>query len=157
MIPLCDICLGNRYMILPLWNAALRCPWQLCAVEYLYWGISDIYKIPSCPVAGQKLHISILYSWNINHFILKLTLAPDAIKQLGDEEPPIFCTWEFFEFEIQSTPVLKGPQPEYDFTSQYVVKVDDFFLHYLQKVRTTYTLKQSSLIFSWFLCFQQFN
>ena len=26
-------------------------------------------------------------------------------------------------------------RPEFDFTSQYIVKVDDFFLHYLQKVR----------------------
>lgn len=25
-------------------------------------------------------------------------------------------------------------RPVYDFTSQYIVKVDDFFLHYLQKV-----------------------
>ena len=25
-------------------------------------------------------------------------------------------------------------RPMFDFTSQYIVKVDDFFLHYLQKV-----------------------
>lgn len=34
-------------------------------------------------------------------------------------------------------------RPEYDFTSQYIVKVDDFFLHYLQRVRLfTYRLCQ---------------
>ena len=26
-------------------------------------------------------------------------------------------------------------RPEFNFTSQYLVRVDDFFLHYLQKVR----------------------
>ncbi|KAJ8302489.1 LOW QUALITY PROTEIN: hypothetical protein KUTeg_018885 [Tegillarca granosa] len=64
-------------------------------------------------------------------------------KQLNDEEPCIFCTWEFFEYEIQATPVLRGPRPEFDFTSQYIVKVDDFFLHYLQKETCTLELHQS--------------
>ncbi|XP_062566792.1 protein fantom-like [Saccostrea cucullata] len=75
--------------------------------------------------------------------VQKVSLSPEAIKLLGDEEALIFCTWEFFEFEIQSTPVLKGPRPEYDFTSQYVVKVDDFFLHYLQRESCTLELHQS--------------
>lgn len=75
-----------------------------------------------------------------------MSLSPEAIKMLGDEEALIFCTWEFFEFEIQSTPVLKGPRPEYDFTSQYVVKVDDFFLHYLQRVSSLFTLYAAGLL-----------
>ncbi|XP_048736763.2 protein fantom-like isoform X2 [Ostrea edulis] len=75
--------------------------------------------------------------------VQKVSLSPEAIKLLGDEEALVFCTWEFFEFEIQSTPVLKGPRPEYDFTSQYVVKVDDFFLHYLQRESCTLELHQS--------------
>uniref|UniRef100_K1QMS1 Protein fantom n=1 Tax=Magallana gigas TaxID=29159 RepID=K1QMS1_MAGGI len=78
-----------------------------------------------------------------NLFEIHVSLSPEAIKLLGDEEALIFCTWEFFEFEIQSTPVLKGPRPEYDFTSQYVVKVDDFFLHYLQRESCTLELHQS--------------
>ncbi|XP_046557106.1 protein fantom-like isoform X4 [Haliotis rubra] len=75
--------------------------------------------------------------------INKVNLSNDAIRALGDEEPSIFCTWEFFEFEIQSTPVVRGPRSEYNFTSQYVVKVDDFFLHYLQKDSCTLELHQS--------------
>jgi len=31
-------------------------------------------------------------------------------------------------------------RPEFDFTSQYIIKVDDFFLHYLQKVTIIYCL-----------------
>ncbi|XP_046328978.2 protein fantom-like isoform X7 [Haliotis rufescens] len=75
--------------------------------------------------------------------INKVSLSNDALRALGDEEPSIFCTWEFFEFEIQSTPVNRGPRSEYNFTSQYVVKVDDFFLHYLQKDSCTLELHQS--------------
>nr|KAG5707913.1 hypothetical protein BaRGS_031644 [Batillaria attramentaria] len=75
--------------------------------------------------------------------IQKVNLSEDAIRHIGDEEPAVFCTWEFFEFEIQSTPVLRGSRPAFDFTSQYVVKVDDFFLHYLQKQTCTLELHQS--------------
>ncbi|XP_060591570.1 protein fantom-like isoform X2 [Ruditapes philippinarum] len=75
--------------------------------------------------------------------VTKLSLSSEAIRLLGDEEPSLFCTWEFFEYEIQSTPVMRGSNPEFDFTSQYVVKVDDFFLHYLQKESCTLELHQS--------------
>ncbi|XP_052817311.1 protein fantom-like isoform X2 [Mya arenaria] len=75
--------------------------------------------------------------------VTKATLSSDALRLLGDEEPSLFCTWEFFEYEIQSTPVVRGGRPEFDFTSQYIVKVDDFFLHYLQKESCTLELHQS--------------
>ena len=73
----------------------------------------------------------------------KVNLSDDGLKIIGDEEPSLFCTWEFFEFEIQSTPVVRGAKPEYDFTSQYIVKVDDFFLHYLQRESCTLEMHQS--------------
>ncbi|XP_076449555.1 protein fantom-like isoform X2 [Babylonia areolata] len=75
--------------------------------------------------------------------ITKVSLSEDAVRHIGDEEPSLFCTWEFFEFEIQSTPVVRGSRPMYDFTSQYIVKVDDFFLHYLQKQTCTLELHQT--------------
>ncbi|XP_052231915.1 protein fantom-like isoform X2 [Dreissena polymorpha] len=75
--------------------------------------------------------------------VSKVMLSNDATRLLGDEEPSLFCTWEFFEYEIQSTPVIRGSRPEFDFTSQYIVKVDDFFLHYLQKDSCTLELHQS--------------
>ncbi|KAH9499089.1 Protein fantom, partial [Bulinus truncatus] len=73
----------------------------------------------------------------------KITLSKDALEKIGDEEPNLFCTWEFFEFEIQSTPVVRGARPIFDFTSQYIVRVDDFFLHYLQKDSCTLEVHQS--------------
>ncbi|KAM9495440.1 protein fantom isoform 2-T2 [Clarias gariepinus] len=57
--------------------------------------------------------------------------SSDALGSLGDKEPTTFCTYAFYDFELQSTAVVRGQQPDYDFTSQYLVKVDDLFLHYI--------------------------
>ena len=38
---------------------------------------------------------------------------------------------------------MKGQKVDYNFTSQYIVKVDDFFLHYLKKKTTTIELHQA--------------
>ncbi|XP_069757688.1 protein fantom isoform X2 [Narcine bancroftii] len=65
--------------------------------------------------------------------INKVVFSPEAIKVFGEQEPATFCTYAFYDFELQSTPVIHGLQPVFDFTSQYVVQVDDFFLQYLQK------------------------
>ncbi|XP_078365018.1 protein fantom-like isoform X2 [Oculina patagonica] len=68
--------------------------------------------------------------------IEKVIFSQEAIKEFEDDEPVTFVTYEFFEHELQTTPVVKGTRPEFNFTSQYLVRVDDFFLHYLQKEST---------------------
>lgn len=70
-------------------------------------------------------------------------MSEEALRILKESDPSTFCTIEFFEHELQTTPIVKGSRPEYNFTSQYVVKVDDFFLHYLQKETTTIELHQA--------------
>ncbi|XP_043562921.1 protein fantom isoform X1 [Chiloscyllium plagiosum] len=65
--------------------------------------------------------------------ISKVIFSSEAIKAFGEQEPAIFCTYAFYDYELQSTPVIHGLQPVFDFTSQYVVRVDDVFLQYLQK------------------------
>ena len=40
--------------------------------------------------------------------IKKVILTTEALNQLGDEQPSLFCTWEFFEYETQSTPIIKS-------------------------------------------------
>lgn len=73
----------------------------------------------------------------------KLTMTREALAALADDEPALFCTWEFFEHEIQATAVVKGPIAVFDFTSQYIVRVDDFFLHHLQKESTALEVHQA--------------
>ncbi|KAM4722559.1 protein fantom [Rhinophrynus dorsalis] len=65
--------------------------------------------------------------------IAKVVFSPSAAHSFGDQEPATFCTYAFYDFELQTTPVVQGLQPVYDFTSQYLVCVDDFFLQYVQK------------------------
>jgi protein fantom len=72
-----------------------------------------------------------------------LILSEEAIRILSETDPSTFCTIEFFEHELQTTPIVKGRKADYNFTSQYIVKVDDFFLHYLQKETTTIELHQA--------------
>ena len=43
-----------------------------------------------------------------SYFLDKMDISREGLRILGDEEPSLFCTWEFFEFEIQSTPVVKS-------------------------------------------------
>jgi len=39
-----------------------------------------------------------------------VTLSAEGLKQIADAEPNIFCTWEFYEFEMQSTAIEQGPR-----------------------------------------------
>uniref|UniRef100_A0A6Q2XLA3 C2 domain-containing protein n=1 Tax=Esox lucius TaxID=8010 RepID=A0A6Q2XLA3_ESOLU len=69
------------------------------------------------------------------------TLSPVALEMLNDSEPSTFCTYAFYDFELQSTPVLRGAKPAYCFTSQYIVKVDDLLLQYLHASSVTVELQ----------------
>uniref|UniRef100_A0A8B9QBE8 RPGRIP1 like n=1 Tax=Apteryx owenii TaxID=8824 RepID=A0A8B9QBE8_APTOW len=65
--------------------------------------------------------------------ISKVIFSTEAVQALGDQEPATFCTYAFYDFELQTTPVVHGFIASYDFTSQYLVRVDDYFLHYIQQ------------------------
>ncbi|XP_027571629.1 protein fantom isoform X2 [Pipra filicauda] len=64
--------------------------------------------------------------------ISKVIFSPEAMHAFGDQEPATFCTYAFYDFELQISPVVRGGAPCYDFTSQYLVQADDTFCHYLQ-------------------------
>ena len=72
-----------------------------------------------------------------------MIFTDEAIRIMNETDPSTFCTIEFFEHELQTTPIVKGKRAEYNYTSQYIIKVDDFFLHYLQKETTTIELHQA--------------
>lgn len=62
---------------------------------------------------------------------------------MNDPHPSTFCTVEFYEHELQTTNIAKGQKADYDYTVQYTIKIDDFFLYYLQKKTTTIELHQA--------------
>ncbi|KAM7332699.1 hypothetical protein ACRRTK_009407 [Alexandromys fortis] len=75
--------------------------------------------------------------------INKVTFSPEALQASGDKEPVTFCTYAFYDFELQTTPIVRGLHPEYNFTSQYLVHVNDLFLQYIQKSTVTLELHQA--------------
>lgn len=74
-------------------------------------------------------------------------MTEDALGMMNEPDPSIFATVEFYEHELQTTPIMKAMatalRVDFNFTSQYVVRVDDFFLHYLQKETATIELHQA--------------
>ena len=54
--------------------------------------------------------------------IRELLLDPTVSDEFG-VPPATFFTFDFFEFETQTTPVVSGSKQQLDYTSQFVVKV----------------------------------
>lgn len=44
--------------------------------------------------------------------------------------PSTFVSFDFYQHDTQASPMRQGLEPEYDFIAQYVLSVDDLFLHY---------------------------
>jgi hypothetical protein len=98
---------------------------------------------PTLDMLDNKLISKLERGQNIFEIHLtKLILTNESVKIMNEKDPSTFCTIEFFEHELTTTPVIKGQEPQYNFTSQYVIRVDDFFLHYLQKETTTIEFHQ---------------
>uniref|UniRef100_G1MD72 Protein fantom n=1 Tax=Ailuropoda melanoleuca TaxID=9646 RepID=G1MD72_AILME len=75
--------------------------------------------------------------------INKVTFSSEVLQASGDKEPVTFCTYAFYDFELQTTPIVQGLRPEYNFTSQYLVHVNDLFLQYIQKNTITLEVHQA--------------
>ncbi|NXJ62846.1 FTM protein, partial [Rostratula benghalensis] len=67
----------------------------------------------------------------------QVMFSSGAMHAFGDHEPATFCTYAFYDFELQITPIVYGRTPSYDFTSQYLVQADDCFLDYIQQNTVT--------------------
>ncbi|XP_028307227.1 protein fantom-like [Gouania willdenowi] len=68
------------------------------------------------------------------------SLSPSILQVLGEDEPSTFCTYAFYLFGLHSTPMVVGTNPLYDFTSRYVVRVDEQLLQYLRAEQLTVEL-----------------
>ncbi|XP_050166298.1 protein fantom-like isoform X2 [Myiozetetes cayanensis] len=73
----------------------------------------------------------------------RATFSPEALHALGEQQPATFCTYAFYDFELQLSPVVQGGAPSYDFTSQYLVQADDTFCHYIQQSSVTLELHRA--------------
>ncbi|VBB34174.1 unnamed protein product [Acanthocheilonema viteae] len=62
----------------------------------------------------------------------RIVLTSHSLSQLGTARPVIFLAIEFYDFELQTTPMLTGPEIRLDFSTIYDVVVSNLFLHYLE-------------------------
>ncbi|XP_062502017.1 protein fantom-like isoform X2 [Corticium candelabrum] len=68
----------------------------------------------------------------------QLKMSPEMLSGVNDpSQLSTLVSFGFYEYDTQFSPVTRGMNPDYDFTAQYVVQVDDFFLLYLQKQSCT--------------------
>lgn len=90
--------------------------------------------LPSDPVDGFVETVHLERGENLFEIhISKVVFSSEAMHAFGDWEPATFCTYAFYDFELQITPVVHGNAPSYDFTSQFLVQSDDSFFHYIQE------------------------
>ncbi|TRZ12330.1 hypothetical protein HGM15179_014796 [Zosterops borbonicus] len=90
--------------------------------------------LPSDPVGGFVETVHLERGENLFEIhISKAIFSSEAMHTFGDWEPATFCTYAFYDFELQITPVVHGNAPSYDFTSQFLVQFDDLFCHYIQE------------------------
>ncbi|XP_039587055.1 protein fantom isoform X2 [Passer montanus] len=90
--------------------------------------------LPSDPVGGFVETVHLERGENLFEIhISKVIFSSEAVHTFGDWEPATFCTYAFYDFELQITPVVHGKTPSYDFTSQFLVQSDDSFFHYVQE------------------------
>lgn len=96
------------------------------------YGTKQFKFTPEITKDDESVHLERGYNLLEIH-ISKLVFSPVVDNIFEDQEPATFCTYAFYDFELQTTPIVRGLQPLYEFTSQYLVQVDDFFLQYIQK------------------------
>lgn len=67
-------------------------------------------------------------------FVLQAaTFTPAGLRTMGSIHPGVdmcddivtFCTYSFLDFEVHSTPLVSGSQPNYGFTSRYALTAHD--------------------------------
>lgn len=65
----------------------------------------------------------------------KLVLSHDLLCVLKEASPAVFLSWTFYGKDRSTTPVIRGPDAEFDCYYGYNVDVSCTFLSYLSKVR----------------------
>lgn len=81
--------------------------------------------------------------------IVGASLSPSALQLLGEREPVTFCTYVFFRFDVHGTPLARGRNPRYSFTSEYIVDADDGFLAYVSTSSVLVELHQKLVGCKW--------
>ncbi|XP_044787792.2 protein fantom isoform X6 [Bubalus bubalis] len=111
--------------------------------------INKDYQMEVEAVTQKMENLQQDYELKVEQYVHLLDIRAARIQKLevlqasGDKEPVTFCTYAFYDFELQTTPIVRGLHPEYNFTSQYLIHVNDLFLQYIQKNTVTLEVHQA--------------
>uniref|UniRef100_A0A914EKJ9 RPGR-interacting protein 1 first C2 domain-containing protein n=1 Tax=Acrobeloides nanus TaxID=290746 RepID=A0A914EKJ9_9BILA len=64
--------------------------------------------------------------------LTKLTLTESGVRMSKSAKTMLFLSLEFFDFELQTTPLLQGPETIFDYSSVYDVIISNLFIHYIE-------------------------
>ncbi|GIY47302.1 protein fantom [Caerostris darwini] len=106
---------------------------------------SHLLDLRAARIQGKEKFSPIKLSKGENIFEIHVDQMKFTTEGLNNLSPnsKIFLTWNFYEFELQSTPVVSALKPHFNFTSQYVIEIDDYFLCYLHENVITLELHES--------------
>lgn len=85
---------------------------------------------------------------NLLEVWIKCATIKEGILTAGSSS---FVVADFFDYESQTTPLVSGTKPQWDFAATYKLTVDDFLLRYLATDAVTFELNMvSRIMFNYF-------
>ena len=82
----------------------------------------------------KKIELTSVSTTEMTLRMTKLNITDAGLKVMGSIEPTVFISLEFFDFELQTTPLIQGPEAVFDYSTVYEVIVSNLFIHYIEKV-----------------------
>ena len=64
----------------------------------------------------------------------RLTITETGLKHTSSPDPMLFLSLEFFDFELQTTPLIQGPESVFEYSTVYDIVVSNLFIHYIETV-----------------------
>uniref|UniRef100_A0AC35G4K3 RPGR-interacting protein 1 first C2 domain-containing protein n=1 Tax=Panagrolaimus sp. PS1159 TaxID=55785 RepID=A0AC35G4K3_9BILA len=64
----------------------------------------------------------------------KLTITETGLKHTSSIDPMLFLSLEFFDFELQTTPLIQGPEIVFEYSTVYDIVISNLFIHYIETV-----------------------
>uniref|UniRef100_A0A914YXJ7 C2 domain-containing protein n=1 Tax=Panagrolaimus superbus TaxID=310955 RepID=A0A914YXJ7_9BILA len=62
----------------------------------------------------------------------KLTITENGLKHTSSIDPMLFLSLEFFDFELQTTPLIQGPESVFEYSTVYDILISNLFIHYIE-------------------------
>nr|CAD2195245.1 unnamed protein product [Meloidogyne enterolobii] len=83
-------------------------------------------------IENNKNNLQQIESTELSLTFSKLILTENCLKFAESQNPAVFVAIEFFDFELQTSQLVNGPEANLNFTSIFELTISDLFIHYLQ-------------------------